>query len=1030
VSSFNEAAKAEIEELFSRVRQGRFVTTQQAVTPYESPIGPGQINPVGFIAQGALSQIDLFADDIRPPVVVAVLPTLPDDLYPVGSFAFLTTDQKLYRNTDGSTWSAAVDAVDLTGHIGIPIAAADPTLPDATDYPAGSYYWNSTSHALFKTVNGSSWIKAIEAVDIVANAITAGEIAAGTISSTEIAALSITGNNIAAEAVSADKILANSITAGQIAGGAITADKLAATLILVSLLETAASGRRVAISGGGIVLYDTDESILVNIPTNGDPVYVKGQVDADSLVSESTAEFRGVASLAGEAVMTLQNGVSDPTTPPSLVASVDSLALTSTPPNLGHGITYDSAGGAGGATPSFWIGADPSTSDYVAHEYNASTGALLRSILKTDTLETLTTTLGATSHVSDTAQATIGTSNSQVAAPLTIPSGLTNPRITKVSVYMTGYNASATVKNAVWSTGNTLLGESSGYTPTVEALGTGNSDQQDKALTSELAVTAGTTYRVGFLRTAGGSVGFQWDRDDGPGTTYLGDGLDGNLTGVSTDTTRKPNVYITYKYDVGSDLEGYTGPIIGVARQGSYVWVLESTGILYRYNQSGLTYVDQFDLSVKVTGTKANAGLFWDGTNLIITTATGTTGTDKTRFVKVTTAGAFSSNLDDTTLSVNGSTATFRGGVTVVDVLNGSVDEYWVPISGTVYAFLKSTGANVTNRNFGTSATALNGLTYDGTIFRGWAVASPTKVWKFSAWDWTSASAVYWIAYAWYDDAGTTHETAVSPRTSLTLRRHERVLVTTPAIVTGGADDPNKVRIYMKPNATDPGAGALKLQVTDALTARYLTDYNSSGAADGGGTAFPASTPAEIRSAPAAGSGGWSFKGSGVMNMGGTAFPGSPATNDQYYRTDLGMWFYWNGTRWLTVNLYECNGVVTPTAATAPLSATGTWQMIAPAAGVYDLWQDDFQCSFIVIGGTALSASHKWVITLIKQPAATTIATVNINSGALNVWRTSGQISIAALLGTSNFEYDIVATKTGTPGTLYYLPGLTYRMVG
>ena len=56
---------------------------------------------------------DLFAETIIPPEVLGTLPTLPDADYPQGVLVFLTTDEKLYRNTDGSTWSVAVDGADI-----------------------------------------------------------------------------------------------------------------------------------------------------------------------------------------------------------------------------------------------------------------------------------------------------------------------------------------------------------------------------------------------------------------------------------------------------------------------------------------------------------------------------------------------------------------------------------------------------------------------------------------------------------------------------------------------------------------------------------------------------------------------------------------------------------------------------------------------------------------------------------------------------------------------------------------------------
>jgi len=46
------------------------------------------------------------------------------------------------------------------------------------------------------------------------------------------------------------------------------------------------------------------------------------------------------------------------------------------------------------------------------------------------------------------------------------------------------------------------------------------------------------------------------------------------------------------------------------------------------------------------------------------------------------------------------------------------------------------------------------------------------------------------------------------------------------------------------------------------------------------------------------------------QGMAGTSFPGSPSVNDVFYRTDLGMFCFWNGTNWLTIS--EHGHVVPP----------------------------------------------------------------------------------------------------------------------
>lgn len=176
--------------------------------------------------------------------------------------------------------------------------------------------------------------------------------------------------------------------------------------------------------------------------------------------------------------------------------------------------------------------------------------------------------------------------------------------------------------------------------------------------------------------------------------------------------------------------------------------------------------------------------------------------------------------------------------------------------------------------------------------------------------------------------------------------------------------------------------------------------------------------------------GSLSATGSASPIASGTSFPGSPSTNDIFLRTDLDclIWIY-NGTRWLCTTLHEMRGE--PTDSLLPYTATlgAAQRMIVPNWGGSDIWLVDHQAWFFVVAGTALSASHKWVITGIKQPAGTTIVTINIDSGASSAHRQSTRTAIDALLTSTNFEIDFTMTKTGTPGNLYAQVAVTYRHV-
>lgn len=166
----------------------------------------------------------------------------------------------------------------------------------------------------------------------------------------------------------------------------------------------------------------------------------------------------------------------------------------------------------------------------------------------------------------------------------------------------------------------------------------------------------------------------------------------------------------------------------------------------------------------------------------------------------------------------------------------------------------------------------------------------------------------------------------------------------------------------------------------------------------------------------------------------GTAFP-TAATGDLYHRTDLSVpnWRY-DGTRWRSAGsppvlvLPNWNQTNTGSSATQSGSLRAA---VPPLLGGSDHWLLDAELKFYVNGGTALSGSHKWVVTLVKTDSAaseTTIATFNIDSGASSAWRTL-TVNINALLGTTSFIFAVNATKTGTPGNLLHHATLTYQHV-
>lgn len=176
----------------------------------------------------------------------------------------------------------------------------------------------------------------------------------------------------------------------------------------------------------------------------------------------------------------------------------------------------------------------------------------------------------------------------------------------------------------------------------------------------------------------------------------------------------------------------------------------------------------------------------------------------------------------------------------------------------------------------------------------------------------------------------------------------------------------------------------------------------------------------------------------GLVRSGGTAFPGSPATGDRFFRTDRGMEFFYDGTRWLTTQIYEYplrGHNFTPPMNLAATTVGALRDATPSLRGGTDIWLMDYtETVIIAAGGTALGASHKWVETLLSyvDGAVTfsTLGTISWASGASAVWRRQ-ILTINALLsfGTVKDAFQVDTAKTGTPGNLQFYGVITYRIV-
>ncbi len=176
-----------------------------------------------------------------------------------------------------------------------------------------------------------------------------------------IVTMSVWMNSSLSGTIDTTKITDGSVTTPKLAAGAVTADKIAALLILASLIKTAASGTRLELDAAGMRAYDASENLLVNIPTDGSAVFVRGQIEATDLLVTGGAVLAGVTNevaIGGTFQAAAQR--QPPSQAPALSQGWDTVDLPrdatkddASGTYYRSGIDYTASGGAGGATKVF-----------------------------------------------------------------------------------------------------------------------------------------------------------------------------------------------------------------------------------------------------------------------------------------------------------------------------------------------------------------------------------------------------------------------------------------------------------------------------------------------------------------------------------------------------------------------------------------------------------------------------------------------------------------------------------------------------
>ena len=479
--------------------------------------------------------------------------------------------------------------------------------------------------------------------------------------------------------------------------------------------------------------------------------------------------------------------------------------------------------------------------------------------------------------------------------------------------------------------------------------------------------------------------------------------------------------------------------VFGVALLSNYIYVLSGSGSAFRVDRYSETTGAHDTAYTSITmPTSHSAGtLASDGTYLYIAQyhAASVTKFQKYDSSMATVGSVVSATISEISDPFDIKVGAFDFGgdrMVIVQAGGGNTSAHVIDLSG----------VHKTDECFPISATTLS-IYWDGSQFFSYDSGGGSVVYfnVHSDWTWGSGtSSKVWVGYTWYDSAGTTHETNLSPKRSVTMGKRKYLEVVTPVEPgSGGADEPNQRRIYVAHGSTEPTDANMDLQVGTDAESYSLTGYDSGGAAPPASNDFDSAGTAEVSSAVA----GWALYGDGTADLGlvgggGTSFPAVKATGDRYFRTDLGMEFYYDGTRWLSTQLFTSTSNVETSSGSfyIVLSATQASAMRCPLPVMpgSDIYIDKVSMvGYVSSGGSALSGSHKWTATFNKIDAtntATSLGTAALDSGNSQNWRYM-TLTVGAVLGGTYTHLRLDMAKAGTPGDLNITGGLTatYRVV-
>lgn len=333
--------------------------------------------------------------------------------------------------------------------------------------------------------------------------------------------------------------------------------------------------------------------------------------------------------------------------------------------------------------------------------------------------------------------------------------------------------------------------------------------------------TSSSGYFVLHQKRSNGTRAWYFDSSGNPkqvGGAYFGDLKNWETWSaleVTTSTAPKNGIYVMFRYMPGAGTDYWVSGPAGLNRysrqNGTAPPALGTNGT----DVFTAEVVNTDDLRLRYWGNGAG-GLDGSSNNLTIPSGTLETTQGYNASLGMCTIPFDSGGFDFST-SPRWITAQ-RGTSAVARSLSQSGANLYPAGTGNNWA-----SANLDAESFECPTSNRRGIAWDGTQF--WTYGSDGYLYKHTAeqWDPAVSSSTYWGKSTFYDSVGTTHETQAGPVRSYTAYRRAKNFFTVPTIPTGGADDPNQVRLYMARGATAPANTSYHLQYTGSTNTTFTT---------------------------------------------------------------------------------------------------------------------------------------------------------------------------------------------------------------